>query len=124
MIDHPGTLEALYATIGCTTVQAIGLTEGEMLWCDEEALLRDDPGPFFQLHASTPIAGKAVALGEVDGEIVDCGLRVDLIWNAISFPDIKLVGWSELDGSQIVETPLGPMPVIGREPIFAPRQVN
>lgn len=42
--NHPSqgfTLAELYRLIGCSTVQAIELSDGRTMWMDEEAKLRD-----------------------------------------------------------------------------------
>lgn len=119
IIDHPATLDGLRATIDCEKVEAVGLLPGETLWINEEGLLAEHPGPFFQIAAATPMAGRGVVLGSDDrGETVASRLAVDFLFSALDFPDIELIGWRNLDG--IVETAFGPMPMVGTEPIFQP----
>lgn len=126
-IDHAGKLEALYETLGCSTVERVPLLHGENLWCDEEGLLKQPHRPLFHIGHSpadpTYIAGKAVIFGEDEaGAIKPTAMELEMVRDKIVFrPHLCLLGWDQLDGSTTMETAFGPMPVFGRVPRFGPR---
>lgn len=126
-IDHAGSLQALYTTLGCAQVERVALAPLEYVWVDEEGLLKPDAGPFFQIGPNIPMAGKALCLGDDDeGGIRECRLPLWILQLSVSFPDLALVGWEQTEG--IEQTAIGPMPFIQRLPIFTrlpqPGEIN
>lgn len=78
---------------GCEWVQTLRVTETEVLWLDEEGLLKDwDSTAFFKFSfkPSTFIAGRAVLFGIAqDGEADSTMLRPDTIEAFVDWVDAK-----------------------------------
>jgi len=106
-------------------IEAVALAERECMWIDEEGLLAEPHQPLFQIGPHT-IAGRALCLGlDHKGDVRASRLPVDALFAAVVFrPDLELKGWKKLDGSTIVETAFGPMPLFGDEPIFGLRDAK
>jgi len=121
VIDHPGTADALQDTIGCRIVEAVQLSRNEDIWLNEEGLLLEPHKPLFRIGPHM-IAGRAVVLG-LNASRDTCATRLPLfaVIAAVEFlPDLELKGWRHVEG--VGETPFGPMPVFGSEPIFGPKE--
>lgn len=79
--------------IGQNTLTTVGLGQGNLMICDDEALTRPNPGPFFQIGAMDPISGKAVIIGvDHDGETMPSLLPCALIRGFTTFPRLRFLG--------------------------------
>lgn len=119
------TWEAVKEIIGCKWLEGVTIARidhhAEQILVNEEGLLVDEPGPFFQIGDNTPIAGKGVVLGvNQEGETVSTRLRAELVAPRISFPDVEFTGFTTTEDDPIHPL-LGPMHRITRTANFKPR---
>jgi hypothetical protein len=78
-LNKDNLLQELYDTIGCTTVERIGITQGADLIIDEEGLFKS--GPAFRFGDTMLIHGRAVLVGvnQEEGEWVDSDDPVEIV---------------------------------------------
>lgn len=79
--------------IGQNTLTTVGLGQGNLMICDDEALMRPNPGPYFQIGQMDPIAGAAIIIGVDDaGETVPSFLPLELVQALTTFPRLRFLG--------------------------------
>lgn len=104
--------------LGCSRIQGVDLGR-DVLFVDEEGLLKVDPGPFFKHpRFQQPLPDKGLLFGQrTDGEPTDC--RTPLRWLRLKmeWPDIEFVGFE-----QLVPTTHHGVVVIGSRAVFRPKQ--
>lgn len=78
-LNKDNLLQELYDTIGCTTVERIGVTQGADLIIDEEGLFKS--GPAFRFGETMLIHGRAVLVdvNHEEGEWVDSSDPVEIV---------------------------------------------
>ena len=82
-------LQAIYAQIGCETIELIGLGRNYVLIVDEEGLLRNWKAGF-RLANGEKIAGNGlVACEDRNGDFTDCQLPVGKIAGITEFLDLE-----------------------------------
>lgn len=97
-----GNRHDIYAVLRCATVQLVMLSETEGLYVDEDGLLVDDPGPFFDIRGNqnNPFAGRGLVIGlDSHGRDVDTKIKADDLIRRITFPNIELVGFEPISGT-------------------------
>jgi hypothetical protein len=114
--------------IECDTITAVqfGINEDtgnrETIWLDDEGLLTQDPGPFFQVeNYHQPLCGKGLILGtDQEGESVSSTVPLEFVQAVVSWPDVKFTGMTFHDRED--EHPvLGHVHVHEQRAHFAPR---
>lgn len=98
-IDTPANLDDLYRLIETDIVEAVNLGRKQMLWIDEEGLLRKEVKPFFSFvgYEDKPLCGVGVILGvDDDGDNIDTTLSVpDIFARIVWLDDIEYVGMEQ-----------------------------
>lgn len=83
------TLDAYYKLIDCEMIESVrplSLQGGNSLYCDEEALLKDEEQPTFSIQGWGVIMGKAIVLRHNnEGETVSTTYTVKDIESLVSF---------------------------------------
>ena len=117
VVVDPSNVAELYLVLGCEVVEFVPLGEDNFLYADEEGLIKDKPGPFFQIDHFAPVSGRAIVFGidRRSGKTTSPTLRIGDLWGMISFPDIEFTGMrTESDVGSITITPVfkekGPRP--------------
>lgn len=84
-LNKDNLLKDLYDTIGCTTVERIGITDGADLIIDEEGLFKS--GPAFKFGETMLIHGRAVLVdvNHEEGEWVDSTDHLDAVEPYVMF---------------------------------------
>lgn len=111
-IDTATTLEALYAVLGCETVEEIkvGIDQNKspvVLLVDEDGRLKPDQH-CFGMGPDLVIAGRALVFGTVDGSLADCPVPLqftlqEIGWKPIGYdytPEIQVVAFDSFDELQ------------------------
>lgn len=122
--------EKVKEIIGCKWLEGVTIARvaahaeqihAEQILVNEEGLLVDEPGPFFQVGDNTPIAGKGVVLGvDYEGDVISTRLTAALVAPRISFPDVEFTGFT-MSEDDAIHPILGPMHRITRTANFKPR---
>lgn len=88
--------------LGCGCFTTLGLSRSEVLYLDDEGLLKEEPGPFFKLEGyPQPLAGRGLILGlDFDGESVSTKLTVEKVRQKVSWPEVKFVGFADSSGTE------------------------
>lgn len=89
-IEIEDGLDSIYKAIGCDTIEAVHsyiLQGGDIIYVDEEGLLKDEPGPFFVLNGfHQPLAGNGLVLGtDEEGDSCDAETPIAVIMDAVEF---------------------------------------
>lgn len=88
-LNKDNLLQDLYNTIGCTTVESVGLKGGVDVIVDEEGLFKSSPafmlGPIVTLHGRAVI----VNVNEEEGEWIATNISLDLIKELTTFIDTE-----------------------------------
>jgi hypothetical protein len=91
-IENDGTLDGLYKAIQCEMVEAIRVGNNETMWLDEEGFLSEGR-PVFRLGDNAQaLAGRAVILGDKDGESTPTKLAVAAVAAAVKWTDLESTG--------------------------------
>lgn len=101
-VETPAGLDDLYRLIECDIVEAVKLGKGQMLWVDEEGLMRKEIKPFFAFrgYEDKPLCGVGLILGADEyGDNTDTTLSVPDIYNAVVWLDIEYVGMDSFEDS-------------------------
>ena len=122
-VDHPNNYRDIYDQLSdpihkVGSFTSIGLGK-DVLYVDEVGLLEAERRPddirFFRWRGYyQPIAGNGIILG-VDpwGNSCSTVLKTDYVREQVTFPDVKMTGWTEMGGHGNV--------IIMPQPIFEPR---
>lgn len=87
-VEYDGNYKSIYKLIDCDTFTTVLLADdNDAIFVDDEGLLKDEPGPFFNLKGyPQPLAGKGLVLGaDNEGESVEPTATLDQIKDMISF---------------------------------------
>lgn len=89
-IDIEGGLDSMYKSIGCGTIEAVHsyvFQGGDIMYVDEEGLLKDEPGPFFRIIGFHQLlAGNGLVLGtDEEGDSCDAVTPLAVIMRAVEF---------------------------------------
>ena len=88
-VDVTGDLDSFYAQIGCELIEGVytHILQGEdVMYVDEEGLLKEDQ-PFFQINGyRQALAGNAIIIGiDEEGDSCDAETPVAVIMDAVEF---------------------------------------
>lgn len=89
-IDIEGGLDSIYKAAGCGTIEAVHsyvFQGSDIMYVDEEGLLKDEPGPFFAINGfRQPLAGNGLVLGtDEEGDSCDVETPLAVIMDAVEF---------------------------------------
>lgn len=80
-------LQEIYATLGVTCIDAVRLPEGDVIYVDDEGLLKGATG-FFHLVGLTPnpLAGRGLLVGSgADGSDADPVIQISAVISRLKF---------------------------------------
>ena len=92
-IDHDGTLDGLYKTLQCDTVDAVQVGPRDTLWLDDEGFLQAGR-PVYRLGDSpTPLAGRGLILGVgKDGNERATTIPLTAVARTVKWTDLESTG--------------------------------
>lgn len=95
--DGAGTAD-IKAAIGCEWIESVRLGQKTVCWVDEEGLLKENPGPFFQIEGKRdPIAGRGLITGVGEGgATTGTGVPVSFVEKMVTFPDVEFSHFEEI----------------------------
>lgn len=122
-VEHNGDYKEIYNLIECSTFEAVSIVNNNTIYVDEEGLLDEEPGPFFQWEAYQPIPGKGLILAtDEEGNSIGTTLELDFVRAKVTWPDIEFEGFDPIpEGSKIDHPIFGKMAVVGHTPVFRKR---
>jgi hypothetical protein len=94
------TLHDVYELMECDTIQPVYLDQHNVMYVDEEGLMKKDPGPFFGWHNyAQPLCGRCLVLGYKGGtyEDTDVNMTRDEVEQAVTWLNIEFVGYADID---------------------------
>ena len=105
-IEISGSLDSMYAALQCDCICSVGihLTPCEVLWVDDEGLLKDPIGAFTIVGYPNPLSGHGIILGVTSsGANRSTKYSADLVRRMVEFtdpkylpkPEIKVISFNE-----------------------------
>lgn len=93
-------LQAKYEVIGCRYVEAVRLDARNLLWVDEDGLLKPPAArAYFRINGKL-VANKGLVLGVTPtGRDTNAPLTVDALSRAVSWADVDEARQASLDGA-------------------------
>lgn len=102
-IQHSGEYDDIRATLGCKWIEAVDIGGDYHIYVDEEFLLKDEPGPFFQIDKGNPLGGRGIIFSTTpDGDEASALVSPDLIRAYVTFPDIRFTGFKNYEGEGLL----------------------
>lgn len=118
-VETDGSFADIRRLLGIECFTTIQWGNRNHLILDDEGLLREAPGPFFQIAGyDQPLAGKGLILGlDRKGDHVDTTLKLFYMLDKVTFPNVRFVGFEDTSGPQIHPI-FGEINVFSRKAIF------
>lgn len=121
-------IEDIYEAIGARPFTVLHLGPGEVIYLDDEALLRD-PTPVFYFYWGDypqPLAGKGLILGINDdsGDSCSSNLDLDFVVANVRFAELEFLGFDPIPRGTMVERFGKMVPVFGQVPKFREKSGN
>lgn len=123
-VETRGDLQEIYRLLKCHHIEEVFLGDHDVMYCDEDGLLVDKPGPFFRIgNHPHPISGRGIIFGVQPGDADHASTNIPLeqCRAMVSFPDIELVGLHPFS-SKTQHPIFGECPVIGVRSEFRNRR--
>lgn len=102
-VETDGSLADIRRILGIEWFTTIQWDQRNHLIVDDEGLLREAPGPFFQIAGyDQPLAGRGLILGlDREGDHVDTTLGLFYMLDKVTFPKVRFVGFEDTSGPQV-----------------------
>ena len=87
-VETSGKLDDIYRLVGCKVIEAVYLSKTDVMYVDEEGLLKSPTTQaFFGLADSEPICGRGLIFSDNRGENASTTLRVPDVFQAVVWYD-------------------------------------
>jgi hypothetical protein len=92
-VDHDGTLSGIYAAIQVNTICSVRVNNHDILWLDDEGLLKEGVPVFWWGTCEHVLAGRGLVLGVDDeGETVGARIPLDTVKGDVRWTDDETTG--------------------------------
>ena len=108
-VENGGSLQDIYAAIGCDTIDAVGLDRTHHIYVDDNGLTYNEPLPVFVWQGyHQPIAGRAIMFCNDEGNDVAATMPLGVAVAHVTFPslvidEIKTRDYTRPDGTFVIE---------------------